>query len=227
MPIVYLVRHAQASFGATDYDQLSDRGQAQVQALSRELRRRRVAPDRVISGSLRRQRDTAASCGEPVAGAAEIDSGWDEFDSDGVLSYYAATDVRLEHRTEAEPRPVSTQDFQAVLDEALERWIGAGVATGVPQSWPAFRTSAHQALSRTVDGLGPGQTAVVFTSSGVIAALAASLIGLPDESFIPLNRVSVNTALSKLIVGRRGMTLVSYNEHAHLDEAGPGMLTYR
>ena len=62
----------------------------------------------------------------------------------------------------------------------------------------------------------------------MIAALAASLLGLPDRAFVPLNRVSVNTSITKVIVGSRGKTLVSYNDHSHLEDAGNGdLVTYR
>ena len=69
---------------------------------------------------------------------------------------------------------------------------------------------------------------VVCTSGGVIAAIAVELLGLPEEAFVALNRVAINGAVSKVVQGRGGRTLVSYNEHAHLDLAGdPELLTYR
>ena len=40
-----------------------------------------------------------------------------------------------------------------------------------------------------------------------------------------LNPVTVNTAITKVVSGRSGLTLVSYNEHGHLD--GTDMLSYR
>ena len=61
----------------------------------------------------------------------------------------------------------------------------------------------------------------------MIAALAASLIGAPERTFIPLNRVSVNASITKVIVGSRGKTLVSYNDHSHLEGAGDDLVTYR
>jgi hypothetical protein len=38
--------------------------------------------------------------------------------------------------------------------------------------------------------------------------------------------VCVNSGVTKLVTGRRGVTLVSFNEHTHL-ESQPGLLTYR
>jgi hypothetical protein len=41
-----------------------------------------------------------------------------------------------------------------------------------------------------------------------------------------LNPVCVNSGVTRLVAGRRGTTLVSFNEHGHLDGV-PGVLTYR
>ena len=41
-----------------------------------------------------------------------------------------------------------------------------------------------------------------------------------------LNPVCVNSGVTRLVTGRRGTTLVSFNGHAHLDGV-PGVLTYR
>jgi hypothetical protein len=39
--------------------------------------------------------------------------------------------------------------------------------------------------------------------------------------------VTVNSSVTKIVVGRRGQTLVSFNEHTHLETAGDGFITYR
>jgi hypothetical protein len=65
----------------------------------------------------------------------------------------------------------------------------------------------------------------VFTSGGVAAALSVVLLGLPATATVNFNRVAVNTGITKLVSGRRGITLVSFNEHAHLEQAGQS-ITY-
>src|SRR4029450_1607156 len=60
MAVAYLVRHGQASFGAADYDVLSEAGRAQSAVLGAELARRGVVPDRVVTGSSARARETPA-----------------------------------------------------------------------------------------------------------------------------------------------------------------------
>ena len=59
MPVVLLVRHGQASFGAEDYDVLSDTGREQSQVVGVELGRRGLRSPVAVCGSLRRQKDTA------------------------------------------------------------------------------------------------------------------------------------------------------------------------
>jgi broad specificity phosphatase PhoE len=60
MPVIHLVRHGQASFGSDDYDVLSPTGQQQAALAGRELVRRGVRTPVFGSGTLARQRDTAA-----------------------------------------------------------------------------------------------------------------------------------------------------------------------
>jgi hypothetical protein len=53
------------------------------------------------------------------------------------------------------------------------------------------------------------------------------MLGEPAHCFVPLNRVQVNTGISKLAVGRSGTTLVSFNDHGHLEDVDPALVTYR
>ncbi|MFK8029127.1 MAG: histidine phosphatase family protein, partial [Gammaproteobacteria bacterium] len=59
MPSIVLVRHGQASFGAENYDQLSDLGRLQASAVGVQLARAGIKPGRVYSGDMERQKDTA------------------------------------------------------------------------------------------------------------------------------------------------------------------------
>ena len=68
---------------------------------------------------------------------------------------------------------------------------------------------------------------MVFTSGGPISWVATSLLGGGPEIWTQLNPVTVNSSVSKVVVGRRGMTMVSFNDHSHLEAAGDGFITYR
>ena len=59
MPVIYLIRHGQASFGAENYDALSDHGWEQSRVLGRHLREQNLGVPRVLCGAMRRHRETA------------------------------------------------------------------------------------------------------------------------------------------------------------------------
>ena len=87
MGTIYLVRHGQASFGAADYDRLSDRGVAQARRLGQALKGAGVCGARVICGSLSRHRATAIHClaGGGVIADPDIRPEWNEFDHLALL----------------------------------------------------------------------------------------------------------------------------------------------
>lgn len=225
IPSILLIRHAQASFGAADYDVLSERGHEQTTALVAGLERRGIRADRVVCGTLRRQRDTAGPCAVAAGAELETDGRWDEYDDRGILAHHSAIPAGLEHH--AGDAPLSSREFQEILNRALESWIAAGDEGPSQETWPAFERRLAGALEELASELRSGQTALVVSSGGAIAALSARLMGLAPQALITFNHVSINTGITKVTVGRGGTTLVSANEHAHLEEAGPGLISYR
>jgi broad specificity phosphatase PhoE len=212
VPTVLLVRHGQASYGGPDYDVLSERGHAQAERLAADLARRGFAAERVVSGRLDRQRDTAA-----VLGEFSVDPRWDEYDADDILAHHSASAARLE-------RPglvaLSPREFQDVLEAALLAWVAAGDASPCAETWPAFAARVAAGLEAAAE-----RPTVVCTSGGAIAAACVGLLGVAPETFVALNRVTVNTGVTKVVRGRRGTSLVSFNEHGHLES--DGLVTYR
>lgn len=214
MPVVVLVRHGQASFRAANYDALSQLGRTQSAAAGTELARRELRDPVVTSGSLVRQRDTAAIIAAEIGtkSAVTVDDRWNEYDHVGMVrSHAGVVDV-------SEPKA-----FQAVLDVALESWVRADR----PEGWRGFAGGAGAALRELVDSLAPGQDAVVSTSGGVIAAVCGGLLSLPAEGIVALNRVTVNAGFTVLAVGGSGISLVTFNDHAHFTGEAAALRTYR
>lgn len=211
MPTIYLIRHGKASPEAADYDELSPTGYEQARLLGAELKRRELNVGPVVSGSLRRQRQTAATALAEAGIEAEpaVDERWNEYDHLHLLGRY----------------PIETGSLQERLDASLASWTGADdTAEG---SWPSFRDGVRAALGEVAASLGKGRTALVFTSAGVIGAACSTLLGTPAAGFIAMNRVVVNGSVSKLVHGRGGTQLLSFNDHAHLEQGGPELMTYR
>jgi broad specificity phosphatase PhoE len=232
VPTVLLVRHAQASFGAADYDVLSPTGIEQAAVLAADLARRGVRVDRVVSGSLARQRDTAAPIAAAAGLHATVDARWDEYATDAILARYSGTPLRLgdpaaDSRALRPSDAMSSREFQDVLERALLRWIADGDDGPAEETWPAFAARAGAALEDVVRGLGRGETALACTSGGVLAAVCVHLLELPPSALVAFNRVAVNAAVTRVISGRAGARLVSFNEQAHLEGDGRTLVTYR
>src|SRR5690349_15683872 len=217
MAVIYLIRHAQASFGARDYDKLSSLGEQQARRLGETLSD--VKPDLVVSGSMRRHEQTATLAGF----TPEVDKGYDEFDHEQVI---------IAHKPAYRVRPVMLADlartgnpqraFQDMFTAATQQWIDGG--DGYTETFEAFCERSESAVRRTAERLGKGGTALVFTSGGPIAAVVSRLLSGGDGMWAKLNPVTINTAITKVVSGRGGLTVVSYNEHVHV---GTEMLSYR
>ncbi len=225
MPSILLIRHAQASFGTEDYDVLSEHGHTQVRALVAGLEARGVRAARVVSGGLRRQRDTAGPLAAAMGVEVEIDPRWDEYSDRDILGHHAAVPAGLEHH--AGDVALTSREFQNILDGALRAWIDAGGSSPCAETWPAFRERVTGALRDLAGSLGKGQTGLAVSSGGAIAALSAGLMALPPDALTTLNHVSINASITKLAVGRGGVTVVSINEHGHLEGEDDSLVTYR
>ena len=210
-----LVRDGQAEFASDDHDLLSPLGWEQARLLGEALSGH-VQPAVLVRGAMRRHRETAeAVCDASGWSGVELleDKGWDEFDHLAMLDAHpSAFGDRLPTRAE----------FQGWFESAADRWTSGAFDADYAESWCAFTARIDQALARAAGLAGPAGTVVVFTSGGplswaVTRALAAEL---PPESrtalWGKLDRVVVNSSVSRIAVGMEGLTLVSFNEHSHL-----------
>jgi len=218
MGAIYLVRHGQASFGAENYDQLSPRGFEQSTVVGEELLRRGVDFTQARAGSLARQRDTAATALKVLGSGIAVveDERWNEYDH---------VDIAKHHADGA--RQNDSRAYQSALDSALSSWVEAGASGPCAETWPRFLDRVRGALADVVASLGKGEHAVVFSSGGVIATVCGALMGTPEAGLLKLNRVTVNAGITKLVSGRGGVTLLSFNEHPHFEAEAAKLLTYR
>jgi broad specificity phosphatase PhoE len=226
VPTVLLVRHAQASFGTADYDVLSPLGHEQAGVLVEALLAREMNVARIVAGSARRQLDTAAPLAARLGLEVGADARWNEYETELVLQHHGAAPVGLDGAG-AGGREITSREFQAVLDGALEDWVRSGEDTPASQSWPAFLAAGRGALSDFAATLGSGEAGIAVTSGGVIAAICTELLGDHPDLLPRLNRVLVNTGITKLAVGASGTSLIAFNDHAHIDAGGGSLLSYR
>ena len=216
MGTLYLVRHGQASFGADDYDQLSELGQRQSVRLGEYLRWRHgdaLRLDAVLTGTLRRQRQTW----EGIAAGAGLDTprtdwpGLNEYDSHAVIQAI---------HPEPLPKPDTPERYRQhfrLLREGLTAWMDGRIQpVGMP-SYADFRAGVVGALDhvRSLAG-GEGQMMIV-SSGGPIATAVGHVLGIGPETTIELNLRIRNSAVTEFQFNPKRHTLVTYNTLPHLD----------
>ncbi len=224
-----LVRHGQASFGAKDYDCLSEAGHRQARLAGEILARRRPSIGRIVAGSMRRHQETAAGClvGMGRPGPVETDAGWNEFDHEELIRVHEPRyeDHLILHR-EMALAPDPQQAFLSLFRAAFSRWTSGRNDGDYRETFAAFRARVAAASCRAAEATRPSGPVLVVTSGGPIAATVAGRLGLSPEGLLGLAFRLANAGITTLAFRGSGLTVEDLNDHAHLADE-PGLLTYR
>jgi broad specificity phosphatase PhoE len=212
MGTLYLVRHGQASFGAADYDQLSDLGTRQCERLGAWFARQGIGFDAVLAGTLRRHAQSLAAI-ESTLGVlpqAQTRAGLDEYDSEALIRA-----VRSEPLPPVRTAHEAQEHFRALRD-GLRAWMaGASRPEGMGRH-DEFVAGIADALDH-VRRHHANAKVLVVSSGGPISHAIAQVLGLAAEATIELNLHLRNSALCELHVSPKRLGLVTFNTLPHLD----------
>jgi broad specificity phosphatase PhoE len=215
MGTLYLVRHGQASFGASNYDQLSALGGQQCQALGAYFAQRGVVFDAVLRGSLQRhvqslQAFAQGYCAQPLSLPAETEwPGLNEYDSEAL--------IRTVHSGPL-PKPDTPEVYRQYfrwLREAMQGWMAGTLApVGMPSytAWVAGINAALDHVRQQHTG-----TVLLVSSGGPIATAVGQVLGTPPQTTIELNLRIKNSALTEFAFSPSRHQLASFNHVPHLD----------
>ncbi|AEG91608.1 histidine phosphatase family protein [Ramlibacter tataouinensis] len=212
MGTLYLVRHGQASFGADDYDQLSEMGLRQSVRLGEHFAARGLRFDGLIAGTLRRHKQTLAGILQGMNQAGEHLSweGLNEYDSESVIA--AVHPGPLERPT----TPEMARHHFRLLRDGLAQWMaGSASPRGMPR-YADFAAGVTGALDH-VRASHYGQTVLIVSSGGPISTAVGHVLGLRPEVTIELNLRMRNTAVTEFAFTPKRHMLVSYNGVPHLE----------
>jgi broad specificity phosphatase PhoE len=219
MTELVLVRHAQASFGADDYDRLSELGWRQSRWLGEYFAERGASFDSVLRGSLRRHAETLAGIAEGLG--RDLDAGEDprlnEYDSHALL--------RAHLDGEPMPKSADRREHFRILREAMYAWTDGTLAGNLHEPFAEFRNRVLGALADL--RAGGAKRVLVVSSGGPISTILAEVLGMPQRGVVDLNLQTRNTGISELQAGARRIQCVSFNNVPHLDRPDrAGALTY-
>lgn len=221
MQEIYLIRHGQAGL-RDDYDRLSELGVQQATLLADWYRGHSIEFDLVISGALRRQKETAAF----LSPAVEVDSHWNEFDLDAVYAtvgpQLAAVDEEFRNahadiveESKDPTHPVHRQ-WKPCDIKLIEAWIGSRFESAC-ESWPQFLGRIRNAV-RTLDNFPKAQRIALVTSATPIGITTASLFDAPERKCFELAGALHNTSFTILRRRASGLSLGAFNHTPHLPQ---------
>ena len=210
---LYLVRHGQASFGAADYDKLSELGHRQSVRLGQYFADRKLQFDAVLTGTLTRHAQTWAG----IAEGAGLDlqpllwPGLNEFDSAAVIAAI-------------HPDPLGPTDTPEMykyhfrlLRDGLTQWMNGVVS---PRGMPSYNefvagvTSALDHVRKHYTG-----NVLIVSSGGPISTAIGHILGTAPEKTIELNMQIRNSAVTEFRFTPKRHLLLTFNSLAHLDGA--------
>ena len=235
MAELYLIRHAQASFGTTDYDRLSPLGLRQAEALGECLRDCGIHFDAAYSGELERQKRTAEIVLErqPEKMRCEIDARFNEIDTGKIFEWLVPqlSEASPELATLVEKGERSSKDFQKALEIVFQHWVTTDSAHPETQSWAEYSGNVRRALADVVDREGSGRTVAVFTSGGTIATLVAHVLGVSGALVYKFYEPLVNCSVTRLLYSGNKVSLSCFNDQQFIRllgaRSGESLLTYR
>lgn len=222
MGVIYLVRHGQARpdaygpLGSPGAGPLTELGRLQAAETGRALAGRIGFVDTALSGDLLRHRETLSIIMERLGSdtTATHDPAWNEYDLDAILGGGGLASS------------MSGRELQRLVDTALSGWVGPdGRNPDGTETFADFRRRCALALESARRAAGRGRTVLVVASAGIISQIAAQVWGVSGSDWVRLSRTMVNLSVTKLLVGAEDVSVLSFNEHAHLEAAGRTRLT--
>lgn len=239
MSMMTLIRHGQASFFASDYDQLSSLGEEQSRLLGRFWGSYGYRIDEVYTGPRLRQQQTAELIGESFRQAGGdwpnpvVLAGLDEYDLQGFIQHLApALADRNSHFAslveayqQSLPQPDRVRSFQSMFEQLLLDWQSETVPMANVESWTEFRQRVEKTIQQIQKTAPQSCRVAVVTSGGFIGTAVQSTLASPDRTALELNWRVRNSSLTEFVFTRDRLTLDSFNAVPHLPE--PVLWTYR
>ena len=212
--MLYLVRHGQASFGADDYDRLSELGHRQCVRLGEWFRAKGIVFEAALVGTLRRQLESLAAIDAGLGRGPPIEPlswpGLNEYDSHAV--------IRTVH-PQPLARPMNADEVRhhfRLLRDGLSRWMeGSAQPEGMP-TYAAFAAGVAGALEHVRNHHVQGNVLLV-SSGGPISTAVGQVLGMSPAATIELNLRIRNSAVTEFVVTPKRHQLLSYNALPHLD----------
>ena len=230
MSKLYFFRHAQASYGSKNYDQLSPLGEQQSAELGTYLVQKNFHFDKIFVGPLERQKHTFQIVSEifqknnkTLPKPTFLEELKEHQGPEGfrkVLPELMKSNPQIKKwydEITENPKLMkrnSLLSFQYFMDE----WSLGNIEVEGIESWSSFRMKVQKGLNFILENTDKGETVGAFTSGGTISAITAEALNLKDEKRVATMNFSVrNTSFTSFLFSKNQFNLLSFNELPHLE----------
>lgn len=236
-----MVRHAQASFLATNYDKLSALGETQSTLLGGHLVNLGYRFDHVYMGPRDRQQKTCALVGRVYKDAGldfpepELAPELDEYQGEELLKKalprLMSEDVHLQTlaaefaKTEQDDIRVRAKTFQRIFEHVMRSWVRGEIEEEGVEPWAEFHARIGRFVAKVRERGGKGEKVIAFTSGGSVAGVLQHALSLGNEQAVEMSWMVKNASLTELAYNPRRLTLSSFNAVPHLQH--DKLITYR
>lgn len=210
----YLIRHGQASFGAANYDKLSQLGHQQARWLGEHYRDRGLAFDALVTGDLVRHVETGegvlAGLGSNLK--AELHPGLNEFHFHSIVDAYLSA---YPEQAPAAGAPVAA--FYRVLKNAMQSWRRDELQGNLPESWSGFCDRVADAMEHIRQQHAGRERVLVVSSGGAIAMWMRHMLNTADDTVVELNLQIRNSSVTHGFFNQNVYRLSVFNQVPHLE----------
>ena len=210
----YLVRHGQASFGAKNYDKLSQLGHQQARWLGEYFTAMNITFFQAFMGDMVRHKETTQGIlhGLSQPPVVTVNTGFNEFNFQNIGKSYLS--LNPQSQLPENPTPA---DFYRLLKLAMHAWSKDLLPQDtLEESWVDFKSriqgALHLACNQNSD-----KPILIVSSGGAISMLMSLVLGLDAKQVIELNMQVRNTSISHFYFNKNNIRLSSFNNIPHLD----------
>ncbi|MBV32751.1 MAG: phosphoglycerate mutase [Porticoccaceae bacterium] len=219
MSELFLVRHAQASFGSSNYDQLSEIGMRQSEWLGGYFDSLRIHFDRLICGDMERHRQTLFGiCNRmnlKVDDRIELCE-LNEYDFSDLILAFSNQFPENPRLLEVQADSSSKEKHYRLLRDVLSAW-GRNEIAEVGETWHVFSDRVFAARKQIQAIAKTGEKVLAIGSGGSNSTFMGQVLKTPIETIFDLNLQSKNTGINRYFYNQSKISLVGFNGTPHLE----------
>lgn len=226
--MLYLIRHAQASYLSNDYDQLSNLGLAQSEALGSYLVDNIILKNKYV-GPHKRQRQTANKIQKayeknhrPIPSPIYIDN-LREHKGPATLQYHKQSLIAEDpscsiwhQESIAHPNKLKENSIK-IFEHFIPQWMDGHYSANHLEDFNTFKKEVSQGMNEILNTKEVNRNIALITSAGTISTIMAYLLNYDDNKKIAQISFEVyNASITSMYKSNGHWKISNFNQVDHL-----------